>query len=164
MLVLLFHYYLGLYLLGMLWQFITSNIILTTQYEQKLKWSHKCLFFVCLAFIHIILVTQWFPIVIFTFMYRNPPPNSFKATVCNRALFCLPDTIYNLSWFFSHQDSLMSFKILSWFDSVFFPFNTHPLSSSVGKALCSFCYERQSFHVKTFPLSITWSFYKFTEV
>ena len=121
MLVLLFHYYLGLYLLGMLWQFITSNIILNTQYEQKLKWSHKCLFFVCLAFIHIILVTQWFPIVIFTFMYRNPPPNSFKATVCNRALFCLPDTIYNLSWFFSHQDSLMSFKILSWFDSVFFP-------------------------------------------
>lgn len=47
---------------------------------------------------------------------------------------------------------------------LFFPVNTHPLSSSVGKALCSSCYERQSFHVKTFSLSITWSFYKFTEV
>lgn len=42
----------------------------------------------------------------------------------------------------------MSFKIFSWLDS----------------ALCSSCYERQSFHGKTFALSITWSFYKFTEV
>lgn len=117
MLVLLFHYYLRLYLLGILWQFITSNIILTTQYEQKLKWSQKCLFFVCLAFIHIIMVTQWFPLVIFTFMYRNPPPNSFKA-IEHYFVYLIPYN--NLSWFFSHQDSLMSFKILSWFDSVFF--------------------------------------------
>lgn len=128
-----------------------------------MKWSQSS--FLCVLLVHIILVTKWFPILIsFTYnlvsVYGKPPPNSFKATTCNRTMSILFMWNHITTWADlppPEFPGILSSSFLSCLGFMFEPFS----AQSLGSCLCSFCSKTKSFHVKTSTLSVTGHFYTF---